>query len=305
MISEIFKKYIVKQVVGSIYYSHTEKAFRIRFKTVTPTIRNKIVEEGKQWNIDENFIDDIINSTLHDIQLVYTCKEVCVQTINISKDLSEGSILRLFGAESDSGKMELKLLYMGCNNERKEHRFCVLESSCLALQPYDVLEPFDSLYISVEYPVLLKVFRHNKRIPDETHVFRIYTLQCLTRITPSIIHDVIDSQKKFTYIEHVSEIITKERERLCWGTNPMTMLLHNYSIKMPIYVDFEEGGIGSFYANKEIVLPPSKIRNQMFDIPDDAEKRKIKVIRTENGEIVLGPEGIMLHKKAKCEYRIV
>lgn len=190
---EVFKKFILKQLAGEVAFNKECHSFRLGLRPVSNPIRQAIYEEGHNWNLTDSQINDLMIKVQSEIELAYAPVKGSITHINV-KDLNPGEQLRLHGANEVDGPAELSLLYLG------RCRFMVLNTSRRhALAAEDVVEVAKTEIISINYPTQFIVYRKGKRIPDDRRVYRTYKLDNITRIKASIVHEIIDARKEFTF----------------------------------------------------------------------------------------------------------
>jgi hypothetical protein len=81
-------------------------------------------------------------------------------------------------------------------------------------------------------------------------------------------------------------------------------LLHEYSESFPIYADFNEDGVGSFYSNPDVDIEASDIRNRLFNIKHDSHKATCLRIETSMpGEIYFKNEDFSLGLKTPAQVK--
>lgn len=280
---EVFKKFILKQLAGEVAFNKECHSFRLGLRPVSNPIRQAIYEEGHNWNLTDSQINDLMIKVQSEIELAYAPVKGSITHINV-KDLNPGEQLRLHGANEVDGPAELSLLYLG------RCRFMVLNTSRRhALAAEDVVEVAKTEIISINYPTQFIVYRKGKRIPDDRRVYRTYKLDNITRIKASIVHEIIDARKEFTFLEaSVDDGSLGNGNQLTFGSNAMSLLLHEYSGIFPVYADFDENGVGRFYSRPDAEIESSEIRNRLFDINQGSHKTACLRIETETpGELYL------------------
>lgn len=305
--NEILNKFILKQIAGEVLYSEEKHSFQLSLRTISSTIREKIMIEGRKWGMSVSQIEDCLNSVVNNVALAYRPKEQCTQSIDVSDALKPGIEVILEGAEKGKGKCRLQLLFLGYSETVKQVRFMVLKSSRLCLLPEDIVEPEGNTIWAIGYPVLLKVYRNKKRYPDSMRVYRTLQIENISMVMPSVVHEVIDSRKEFTYLEHIANLSSGISDySLSLGRNLMSLLLHEYSCSLPIYADFTEEGRGSFLSNPDVVLAPSNMCDILFGIKSKSQQSSPLSIETqEAGELYYDSEKsqIRLVKPAQAKIK--
>lgn len=298
--NEVFTKYVLKQIAGTVVYDSANHTFQLSLRNPTDTILKAIYSEGEKWDMSHQAVDDFISKVINEIELSYQPIEQSVQYIDVAKDIKPGIQISLSGRDKTRGLAKLDLLYLGASKTNNHPRFLVLGSTRLGLMEDDIVEPAENTLLAIGYPLLFAVFRNGKRYPNTESIYRTFQIETIVAVKPSIIHEVIDARSEFTFLEStISQTYAVQEKSLSFGKNPMTLLLHNYSRKMPIYADFTDNGIGKFQSNTNIVFQPSNIRNILFGITKEEYKERPLLIETiENGEIYVDSENTIKLKKS-------
>lgn len=307
-VDEVFTKYILKQIAGTVAYNSVSHTFHLSLRNISNTMREAIYAEGKKWGMSNQTVDDYVAKIYNEIELSYNPVKQPLQVLDISKDIKIGSQVILGGRDDLRGMEKINLLYLGKSKMYNQHRFIVLSSTRLILGEEDILEPADSTLWATGFSILFKVFRDGVRYPNDESVYRTFRLEEIILIKPSVIHDVIDSREEFTFLENsLLQLNNDYNGILTFGKNPMTLLMHSFSSDMPLYANFDENGIGIFESNPNIALQSSDIRNRLFGIIDDGYKDKVLNITTINpGEVYFdtGKGQVMPKNAAKGKYKV-
>lgn len=298
--SEDFKKFILKQISGDVAFDSKCHTFRISLRPISEPIRKAIYDEGHRYGFTDGNIDNLLIKVQDETELAYKPAEKTISFIEVS-DLNPGERLRLVGSDKVGGKAELELIYLGQSKETRLHRFMVLDASRLILSAEDVVEVVRNEMLSVNYPVQFGVYRQGRRVPDDKLVYRTFKLDSMTKIMPSIVHEIIDNKKEFTFQEKSVRVLDQSPgNRLSFGTNAMSLLLHEFSDTFPIYADFDDKGIGCFSSNPDAEFVSSKTRNNLFNITKASEAAVCLKIETRKpGELFLDKSDMYL-KLNKC-----
>lgn len=297
-----FTKFILKQIAGTVAYNPESHSFQLSLRSISHSIRETIYSEGRQWGMTNQTIDSHIDNAINNVGVSYQPAKQSVHLIDIAKDIRPGVQIFLECYDKSRGKARLSLLFLGIS-KASSPRFLVLGSTRLGLISEDIVEPADNTLWSVGHPVLFKVFRNERRYPDNDKVYKTFSIENIQVIRPSVIHEVIDARKEFTYTESLVEGLGNS---LSFGRNPMTLLLHDYSKCMPIYADFDEEGIGNYNSNPDTIIPSSEIRNRLFGIVDAGYKeRPLRIETTESGELLLDATDMQLKLKKPAKGRFI
>lgn len=304
--NETFTKYILKQIAGTVAYNHVNHTFHLSLRNLSHTLHEAIYSEGAKWGMSKQAVDDYIASVINDVELSYQPSEQSVQFVDVCKDIKTGDQMTLIGRDKVRGLAKLSILYLGLSGKKARPQFLVLNSTRLGLVAEDIVEPADNTLWATGFPVLLAVFRNGRRFPNEENIYRTFPIEEIIMTKPSVIHEVIDAKGEFTYFEDsISKLDDARNGRLTFGKNPMSLLLHDYSSKLPLYADFTGDGVGKFASNPNFVFMPTEIRNMLFGISEGGYKeRNLTITTNENGEVYLDSKEtqLIIKKKAKGKF---
>lgn len=304
--NETFTKFILKQIAGTVAYNPVSHSFQLSLRNLSNTILETIYSEGAKWGMSKIAVDDYIASVINDIELSYQPSEQSVQFVDVCKDIKVGVQMTLIGRDKVRGLARLSLLYLGLSSKKARPKFLVLNSTRLGLVAEDIVEPADNTIWATGFPILLAVLRNGKRFPNEESIYRTFPIEEIIMTKPSIIHEIIDAKEEFTHFEEsISRLDDARNGRLTFGKNPMSLLLHDYSSKLPLYADFNADGMGKFASNPNFVFRPTEMRNMLFGIHEGGYKeRNLTITTKENGEVYLDSKEIQLiiKKKAKGQF---
>lgn len=258
LISDRIKKFIVKNIVGKIYFSQDKKSYQLAFRQIGRKEKDYIFAEiakYPEWkNATPDSLGRVYDEVTKTVALCYNTKRNSSQSLNIA-DLKEGYVVELQGEDGILGKAILRLMYIG-KRQDVNVRFFVLSSSRLAIMPEDVLEVYDTSLWGVGHGVTFKVYREGKRIPSDRLVYRTFPLTCLLLETPSIVHEVIDARSDFSYGEYVASHTDDKTFKLSYLQPSMDLLLSHFADAGHIYADFDADGVeASIYLEDNARLP--------------------------------------------------
>lgn len=291
MNNEVLIKYIIRQIANEVVYRAKDMAVTISFRAVSGPMHQSILEEGRKWGLTDRAIDDLITDVRNNIDHYSHASTQTLTAINVQKDLHAGSIVCLTGRSETLGQGAIRLLFLGASEAQPQPRFMVLESERTALQPEDVLCLCCSNAICVTHRAAFRVVRGGRPVPDDSHLYVTDRLESLSVQRPSLVHEVIDSKRSFTFSEEMAlQRSADGGSVLSFGQNPMSLLLHDYSTLLPAYADFEADGTGTFASNPAAVLAPSAQRDLLFGIGKDNADRTLSVKTAERGTLQLVSE---------------
>lgn len=291
--NETFTKFILKQIAGTVAYNPVSHTFQLSLRNLSNTILETIYSEGAKWGMSKIAVDDYIASVINDIELSYQPSEQPVQFVDVCKDIKAGVLMTLIGRDKVRGLAKLCLLYLGASSKKARPQFLVLNSTRLGLIAEDIVEPADNTLWATGFRVLLAVFRNGRRFPNEESIYLTFPIEEIILTKPSVIHEIIDAKSEFRFREHtIPELDGAYSSCLTFGKNPMTLLLHEYSSKLPIYADFSDEGTGKYASNPDFIFMPTEMRNILFGVGDSYKERKLSIITTEKGEVCIDPETI-------------
>lgn len=187
-----FYKFIVRNIVDSIEYLPESDEYRIRRVPISDDLLNRITEEGERYGLmhDESLrlvrrisenIDMKPHKNIHKGQF-------------IASDVPIGQHFEVRFNHPDKGENYIELL---CTDEQV---FIVLSSSITGLNTLDKLIPI-TLHWNPDFFIDFLVYRKNVRYPDEKTRLQIGKFSHIIVFEPSIVFEVLDSDRNFSFIE--------------------------------------------------------------------------------------------------------
>lgn len=301
-ITDRIRKYIIKSTIGKIFFSQEKKSYQLVLRQIGQKEKNHIFEEIKKYPEWKNATSFSLNSLYDDVKdtidLCYKTKSTSLSYLKVNK-LQIGNIVCLQGEDTQVGYEKLRLLYLGKERESAD-RFFVLSSARMALQPEDVLEVYNTTFWGIGHPVAFKVFRKGRRIPSNQLLYRTLPISSISMITPSIVHDVVDSRFDFSYEEYEASNNGRIFDCQLEHTIPaMGLLFREFTNGAGIFVDFdEEGKNGCIYTDESIAVQVrecSFLFNGQLNISNDmayvvtedrgcvrvdSDSKEIKIVKT-------------------------
>lgn len=308
MKNKTFVKFILKQVVGDVEFSLDNKSFSISLRSLSESIRKKIFEEGKNWGLTDKSIDNLINDINNKIDTYRNPIEENLYNVDVNEQIPIGGIIKMTFKNVVFGTSFLELMRINSPKENRESCFLLLKTNLLSLHINDILHTTGSTSWAINHRALFRIMRNMKQYPDNQTVFATGIIENITLLHPSFLYEVIDSKSNFTFKEEKALYNTRKiSEKLSFGKNPMTLLLHKYNRNSPIYADFNDKGYARFYSNENYVFPPSEVRDALFATRSDDKTRNLKIITKKKGELVLNNEdlSIMISQTAQADFSIV
>lgn len=246
-ISIRLRKFIVKNLIGKVSFSEEKHAFQLDFSRVTEKERQIFRKEMRKYprwkNESDGNIDRFCDDAISAVGLSYSTRTVAMPllSLNDNDNLKVGYLVSLQCKDSKRGVARFRIMYLGCC--KPHHRFYVVSSTMLALQPSDILETYDSSLWNVGFPIAFKVFRNGERIPRKRNLlYQTFPVSHITLELPSIVHEIVDARNDFTYEEYIAEKNANKKVLLSTYVSSMSLLMHEYSENMPLYADFQEDG---------------------------------------------------------------
>lgn len=271
-ITDRIRKYIIKNIVGRIFFSQEKRSYQLVLKTIGQADKEKIFADIVKYpgwrNATKDKISDLYNSVRKEIDICYHTKVTSLQYLNLN-DLTKGYIVQIQDKDSKLGIGDMRLMYVG-KKQNTNDRFLVLSSSRLAIQAEDILEVYDTAMWGIGHCVSFKVFRTGRRIPSEDLLYLTMPLIYISIQTPSIVHEVIDARSDFSHAEYKARQNDSGEYSLAYTKPSIALLLHEFVGGKGIFVDFADNGIdGSIYTEGSITMATHEGLSVFCDIKDD------------------------------------
>lgn len=276
MMNDILRNFILKTISGEVVYDEVHRHFSLRVRPVTATMRDMVRKEIIKWGIDEAFTDSYIAEATSLISLGKAKENFQpMPTLDVRKDIRQGDILFMHSKDKNKGIAHLRLLFLGMDEDFGKYLFLVLESSRVALRPNDKLEPAETMLWTIDSQLRFKVYRNDMRYPSDDLLYQTFRIEYIAIDRPNLFQQIIDSKKTFTYDEYKSDQF--KGQKVTFGKNPMSLLLHRHSDKMSIYADFLEDGLKAQFAPSGI-FPKDSNRDMWFEVPDYLQQHAVEVV---------------------------
>lgn len=200
-----FSNYIIKKIVGHVDFDEATGDFSLQKVYMTDDILHDILEEGKRYGMPE----EQVRSTVYRISSnIVTSPSITVHYSDLdSRKIPQGTHFELHFHNKTFGKFHVGLVAAG------KGLFVIVQSDVNGLEPFDVVfseMPVWNLFHAVEFHRFyddLDAWSHDDAcVLGELEYYAIYT--------PSVIHEIHDSQSDYSFEEKWEEQKQKDnRER--------------------------------------------------------------------------------------------
>lgn len=187
---EHFEKFIVKHIVNTVKYHPETDEYEINRIHISDDIINVIENEGVRYGVKRSQIGQIISLVAEKIRTTPSVK-LNYGSIDVDK-LKTGQHFRINILHPDKGAHYIELITLD--------KFCfyVLDSDIIGICYGDVLHALDSFWNNAYY-IDFTVTRNNKKYPNGKTILRLGKLQNIWEYSPSVVHNILDSESTFTY----------------------------------------------------------------------------------------------------------
>ena len=187
---EYFEKFIIKQIVNTVDYHPETDEYVINRIHISDEIIAVIEDEGVRYGLKRNQIGHIISQVAENIRTKPAIKlrydSIDVPTLKIGKHF------RINILHPKKGIHYIELLVTS------KYHFYVLLSDIVGIRYGDELHALDTTWNNGYY-VDFTVSRGNNKYPNGKTILRLGKLQSIEEYSPSVVHEILDSESSFTY----------------------------------------------------------------------------------------------------------
>lgn len=187
---EFFEKFIVKQIVNTVDYHPETDEYEINRIHISDDIINIIENEGVRYGLKKCQIGQIISQVADNIRINPAVK-LRYDSIDVTT-LKIGQHFRINILHTEKGMHYVELLVT------KLCLFYVLSSDIAGIRYGDELHALDTTWNNGYYADFT-VTRGSKRQPNGKTILRLGKLQSIEEYSPSVVHDILDSESSFSY----------------------------------------------------------------------------------------------------------
>lgn len=186
---EYFEKFIVKQIVNTVDYHPETDEYEFNHICISDDIINIIEDEGGRYGLERAQISQIISQVAENIRTRPAIKLI-YDSIDVLK-LKIGQHLRINILHPDKGSHYIELL------ATNKFHFYVLASDISGVRYGDEIHALDSTWNNGYYADFRVSFGNNKHLNGEL-ILRLGKLQSVEMFSPSVVHEILDSESTFT-----------------------------------------------------------------------------------------------------------
>lgn len=204
-----FEKFIVKQIVNTVDYHPETDEYQINRIHISDEIITVIEEEGIRYGLKRNQIGQIISQVAENIRTKPAIK-LRYDSIDVTK-FKIGQHFRINILHPDKGIHYIELLVTS------KYHFYVLSSDIVGVRYGDELHALDTTWNNGYY-VDFTVTRGGNKQPNGRTILRLGKLQSIEEYSPSVVHEILDSESSFTYEslkanQGIKKILDKSKDK--------------------------------------------------------------------------------------------
>ena len=258
---EYFEKFIVKQIVKTVEYHPETGEYEINRIHISDDIINVIEDEGLRYGLKRTQIAQIISQVAENIRtrpavkLKYDC-------IDVGR-LKIGQHLRINILHPEKGPHYIELLVTN------RYHFYVLASDIVGIRYGDEIHALDGTWNNGYYTDFRVTFGNDKHL-NVNLILRLGKLQSVEMFSPSVVHEILDSESSFTY-DSLNAIQGRKVVDKCKNIKYYFWIPNKYK---PITFSWREGDVqdekSPFIIIENEDVPEAKITiNKAFHLPAD------------------------------------
>lgn len=265
MVSNIenFEKFIVKQIVNTVDYHPETDEYEINRIHISDDIITVIEDEGSRYGLKRGQIDHLISQVADNIKITPAIK-LRYDSIDVTT-LKIGQHLRINILHPEKGIHYIELLVTN------KYHFYVLSSDIVGVRYGDELHALDITWNNGYY-INFTVTHGSKKQPNRKIILRLGKLQSIEEYSPSVVHDILDSESSFTYEgieanQGTKKVVDKSKNKqyFLWIPNkwkPITFSWREGDVQDEasafIITDNEDAAEAAIAVNKAFRLPTEK-----------------------------------------------
>lgn len=199
--NEQFVRFIIKNIVANVEYDVNSDKFTINRISISDDLIDRIISEGAKYDLNADDTRELITFVSSDIQTAPSVHRSYANTE--TAEVKVGSHLRLNFNTDRIGPVYIEIICL------ETARFFVIDSNVPGLRYHDEIVSINKVW-NISYDVDFIVYRQGKVYPDELSALRLNRLQSIEYFHPSVIHEILDSQKHFTKEELEEEMVVSD-----------------------------------------------------------------------------------------------
>lgn len=213
-----FYKFIIRRIVGTVDYNPEQDEYIFNRISISDDILKEITEEGRRYGLTTDECVQVVNRVSSDISAKPYADISKGQFDSRSIALGQHFEIHFEHPHTGCGKIELV-----CS---ENHRFIVLGSSISGLSILDELEAVTPVW-NPGFFIDFAVFRKGKRYPGRKTKLTVGKYTSLFIYEPSVVYEIIDSDKDFAKKERTAKRTVKTADRqkkkaYVWTPNRMS-----------------------------------------------------------------------------------
>lgn len=269
---EYFEKFIIKNIVDTVKYNPELDEYVINRIQISDELISKIVVEGLKYGLKPEEIRQKITLVANNMR---TSPLVKVEYGNLVVDkIPLGQHIKIRIYNNVSGSQSLELINISKN------MFYVLSSSIPGIFYRDELLSISKIWNN-SYDIDFVMYRDKNRYPDVNSFLRIGKIICVEFFLPSLVHEILDSKRSFTFEENKKEVVAQNISIF-----PNVSDTNSYYVWVPKrnspiafgWSDLDNDCEAPFVITKENRREDAKIRvNKKFVFPQDLVKKQFMI----------------------------
>lgn len=259
---ENFEKFIIKQIVNTVDYHPETDEYEINRIHISDDILRAIELEGTRYGLEKSQIGDILTQVSENIRIVPAIK-LRYDSVDL-KELEIGRHFRINILHPEKGHHYVELLTIN------KYVYYVLSSDIMGVRFGDELHALDKTWNNGYFADFSIINRENKQ-QNKNKILRLGSIQNLEIYSPSVVHEILDSESTFSFEDiKVGQLKKETKERHYYFGMP--------SKWNPITFCWKEGDIQDETSAFVVIEKENSdyakiIINKSFKIPTEENKR--------------------------------
>lgn len=256
-----FNKFIIKRIVNTVDYNSEKDEYIINRISISDDVLEEIFEEGQRYGLSKTECVQVVNNVSDNI--------ITEPDVNILKghfdlrSIAIGQHLRINILHPEKGPHYIELLVTN------RYHFYVLASDIVGIRYGDEIHALDGTWSNGYYADFRVTFGNDKHL-NENLILRLGKLQSVEMFSPSVVHEILDSESSFTY-DSLNAIQGRNVVDKCKNIKYYFWIPNKYK---PITFIWREGDVqdekSPFIIIENEDVPEAKITiNKAFHLPAD------------------------------------
>lgn len=275
---ENFEKFIIKHIVNTVDYHPEKDEYEINRIHISDDILKTIEDEGLRYGFNKNNVGDIVLQVSENIRTT-PAVQLRYDSINV-KELVVGQHFQINILHPEKGAHYVELLTIN------KYVYYVLSSDIPGVCYGDELHALDKIWNNGYYADF-SIKHANSVQTNKDKILRLGNLQNIEMYSPSVVHEILDSEENFSYetaIANKKTTIGKPNDctYYFWIPNkwkPITFCWKGGDVQDEtsafVVVDNEDSDSAKIIINKSFKLPTEEKKlNALMEILFDCCKWK-------------------------------